>query len=67
MTWRDAAEFILLGNIAIKNPGNGEDAALMPYDVIVVPRSRIADIDLFVKHYIRDALPVEPYMSLVPF
>ena len=52
---------------AVKNPGNGEDAALMPYDVIVVPRSRIADIDLFVKHYIRDALPVEPYMSLVPF
>ena len=51
---------------AVKSPGNGEDAALMPYDVIVVPRSRIADIDLFVKHYIRDALPIEPYMSFVP-
>ncbi len=49
---------------AVKNPGNGEDAALMPYDMIVVPRSRIADIDLFVQHYIRGVLPVEPYMPL---
>jgi len=49
---------------AVKNPGNGEDAALMPYDVLVVPRSRISDIDLFVQHYIRGVLPVEPYMPL---
>lgn len=49
---------------AVKHPGNGEDAALMPYDVLVVPRSRIADIDLFVQHYIRGVLPVEPYATL---
>jgi polysaccharide export outer membrane protein len=49
---------------AVKNPGNGEDAALMPYDVLVVPRSRIADIDLFVQHYIRGVLPVEPYATV---
>lgn len=49
---------------AVDHPGNGEDAALMPYDVIVVPRSRIANIDLFVQHYIRGVLPVQPYMPL---
>jgi polysaccharide biosynthesis/export protein len=49
---------------AIKNPGNGEDAALMPYDVLVVPRSRIADIDLFVQHYVKNLIPVQPYFPI---
>lgn len=44
-------------------PGNGEDVMLMPHDTLVVPRSRIANVDLFVKQYIRDLLPVEPYIS----
>lgn len=48
---------------AVDDPGKGEDAALMPYDVLVVPRSRIANMDLFVKQYIRDLLPIEPYLS----
>lgn len=48
---------------AIKQPGAGDDVALMPHDVVVVPRSTIANVDLFVKHYIRDAMPVEPYFS----
>jgi protein involved in polysaccharide export with SLBB domain len=51
---------------AADNPGKGEDAALMPYDVLVVPRSRIANMDLFVKQYIRDLLPVQPYLSMTP-
>ncbi|MGZ3510809.1 MAG: polysaccharide biosynthesis/export family protein [Candidatus Binataceae bacterium] len=51
---------------AADNPGKGEDAALMPYDVLVVPRSRIANMDLFVKQYIRDLLPVQPYFSMTP-
>ncbi len=42
---------------------SGEDVALMPYDILVVPRSRIANIDLFVQHYIRGLLPMEPYLS----
>jgi polysaccharide biosynthesis/export protein len=51
---------------AVDNPSKGEDAALMPYDVLVVPRSRIANMDLFVQQYIRGLLPVEPYFSLTP-
>ena len=51
---------------AADSPGKGEDAALMPYDVLVVPRSRIANMDLFVKQYIRDLLPVQPYLSMTP-
>lgn len=48
---------------AVKNPGAGDDVALMSQDVVVVPRSTIANVDLFVKQYIRDALPVEPYLT----
>jgi len=48
---------------AIKEPGMGADAALMPHDVVVVPRSQIANLDLWVKQHIRDMLPVEPYLS----
>ncbi|HVB79730.1 MAG TPA: polysaccharide biosynthesis/export family protein [Candidatus Binataceae bacterium] len=48
---------------AIDSPSSGENAGLMPYDVLVVPRSRIANIDLFVQHYIRGVLPIEPYLS----
>jgi polysaccharide export outer membrane protein len=44
-------------------PDRGEDAMLMPHDTLVVPRSRIANMDLFVKQYIRDLLPVQPYVS----
>jgi polysaccharide biosynthesis/export protein PslD len=43
-----------------------QDLALLPNDIIVVPRSTIGKIDLFVKHYIRDALPIEPYLSIGP-
>ena len=35
----------------------GEDVPLQPFDVAFVPRSKIADVDLFVKQYIRDVLP----------
>lgn len=48
---------------AVDSPGNGEDAALMPYDILVVPRSGIANVDLFVKHYITGLLPFPPYMT----
>lgn len=51
---------------AVDNPDKGEDAALMPYDVLVVPRSRIANIDLFVQQYIRGVLPIQPYFSITP-
>ena len=43
---------------ATNTPDKGEDVMLMPHDTIVVPRSRIANVDLWVKQYIRDLLPV---------
>jgi protein involved in polysaccharide export with SLBB domain len=49
---------------ATNHPGQGEDLALAPYDIVVVPRSTIANVDLFVKHYIRDMLPVQPYATM---
>jgi len=48
---------------ASDTPAKGEDVMLMPHDTLVVPRSRIANIDLFVKQYIRDVLPVQPYLA----
>lgn len=44
-------------------PGSGQDVALAPRDIIVVPRSGIASADLFVKQYIQGLLPFPPYMS----
>ena len=48
---------------ALKKPGTGDDVALMARDTVVVPRSTIANVDLWVKQHIRDALPVEPVFS----
>ncbi len=48
---------------ATNTPDKGDDVMLMPHDTIVVPRSRIANMDLWVKQYIRDMLPVQPYLS----
>jgi polysaccharide biosynthesis/export protein len=46
-------------------PG-ADDLALLPADVVYVPRSGIANADLAVKQYVRDLLPIEPYLSLSP-
>ena len=48
---------------ATSKPEQGEDVMLMPHDTLVVPRSKIGSVDLFVKQYIRDLLPVQPYLS----
>ena len=48
---------------ALKKPGSAEDIALMSHDVVVVPRSGVANFDLWMKQHVRDALPVEPYIS----
>jgi polysaccharide biosynthesis/export protein len=37
----------------------GQDVPLRPYDIAFVPRSKIADVDLFVQQYVRDLLPVQ--------
>lgn len=44
-----------------------QDIALLPNDILVVPRSTVGKLDLFVKQYIRDMLPVQPYLSVTPF
>jgi polysaccharide export outer membrane protein len=46
---------------AVNKPDHGDDMALLPSDILVVPRSKIANVGLFVKQYIRDLLPVQPY------
>lgn len=43
-----------------------QDLALLPNDIIVVPRSTIGELGLFVKQYFRDMLPVQPYLSIGP-
>jgi polysaccharide biosynthesis/export protein len=35
------------------------DVPMRPLDMVFVPRSKIANVDLFVKQYIRDALPIQ--------
>ena len=37
-----------------------QDISLYPYDIVYVPRSPIANADLWVKQYIRDLLPIMP-------
>jgi protein involved in polysaccharide export with SLBB domain len=46
--------------------GSGEDVALMSRDILVVPRSKIANVDLFVKQYVQNLLPIPPYLALPP-
>jgi polysaccharide export outer membrane protein len=48
---------------ASDTPDKGEDVMLMPRDTLVVPRSRIANMDLWVQQYIRGLLPVQPYIT----
>lgn len=36
----------------------GDDIPVRPLDIVYVPKSKIATVDLFVKQYIRDALPI---------
>jgi protein involved in polysaccharide export with SLBB domain len=52
---------------ALKRKGHEDDVVLAPTDMLIVPRSGIADADLFVKQYIRDLLPVTPYVSAPMF
>ena len=40
------------------------DVALQPQDIIYVPRSRIANVNLFVEQYIRNNLPVTPTFGM---
>lgn len=47
-------------------PDRVQDVALLPNDILVVPRSTVGELGLFVKQYFRDLLPVQPYLSVGP-
>ena len=42
------------------------DVPLRPYDVVFVPRSKVADVNLFVEQFIRNNLPVIPSFAIAP-
>ncbi len=42
---------------------NEEDVALLPADIVIVPRSGIAQFDLDIKQYVRDAMPIEMFLT----
>jgi len=50
---------------ARKNKDMSQDIDLMPYDVVYVPRSKIANVDLFVDLYIRRMIPF-PLPAVIP-
>lgn len=56
--------------IDIRSIASGEhpenDVPLRPFDVVAVPTSKVADVDIFVEQYIRNALPVMPGFGLIP-
>ena len=43
---------------ALGRKGHEDDVVLAPSDVLIVPRSGIASVDLVVKQYVRDLIPV---------
>jgi len=48
----------------INRQSNSEDALLMPMDIVIVPRSGIARANLVIKQYIRDMLPLTPFVPI---
>jgi protein involved in polysaccharide export with SLBB domain len=40
------------------------DVLLQPYDIVFVPRSKIANANLWVQQYIRDMLPINPGLAI---
>jgi protein involved in polysaccharide export with SLBB domain len=67
---RDGSEYkgyLINAQTAMTGEDLAGDVPLRPSDIIVVPRSRVANANLFVKQYIRDMLPVDPTAALVAF
>ena len=44
---------------AVQSPSLEQDAALMPRDIVVVPRSGIANVDLWFDQHVRKLIPVD--------
>jgi protein involved in polysaccharide export with SLBB domain len=47
----------------LNQKNNEEDVALLPADLLIVPRSGIAQFDLNIKQYVRDAMPLETVIA----
>jgi polysaccharide export outer membrane protein len=47
----------------LNQKNNEEDVALLPADIVIVPRSGIAQFDLDIKQYVRDAMPIEMFLT----
>jgi protein involved in polysaccharide export with SLBB domain len=47
----------------LNQKNNEEDVALLPSDIVVIPRSAIAQFDLNIKQYVRDALPIQAFIA----
>ncbi len=56
-------EMLNLGKV-IRQTDLEQDAGVLPSDVIVVPKSGVANLALIVKQYVRDLMPVQPYLSI---
>ncbi len=59
---KDQDPLIVAVNLESINSGAdfSQNIVLAPYDIVYVPRSPIANADLWVKQYIRDLLPIMP-------
>jgi len=49
----------------VAGTGLGQDVRLQPLDTVIVPRSDIAQADLWVEQYIRNLLPAAPSTSVI--
>jgi protein involved in polysaccharide export with SLBB domain len=58
------SERIINVNPLLKGSAKTDDVALSPADLVVVPRSSIANVDLVVKQYVRDVLPIQPFLGI---
>ncbi len=60
----EALYFQLNAGDLLKGPGRGEDMAVQPYDIVFVPRTFIADVNIFVNQYLRPMIvPFSLYLE----
>ena len=51
----------------LKNAEFDRDVALAPADIVFVPRSGIANVNLFVEQFFRNNVPIPIYLGFTPF
>ena len=47
--------------------GRNADLFLAPYDIVLVPASNVADVNLWVDQYIRQNIPISPRDVMIGF